>query len=162
MRVVNHGAHEFEIAGGALTPLAWYYNFNDDGLIDAQMKIERHLINAVNKASGKNVKADEYEEFPTIEVLKCAYVLAWTADYAQGRETLPFDHWLSDIGDIDVYTLAWEVSAEITAGIFRDTKKRIQKAKEEETKTRSAANSSRGRSEAYGTVASGIGAVHDE
>lgn len=122
MRILKTGAGETEISCGALTPLAWHASFGDDGLTDAAVRIDRYLGAATaqaKEAEADGRRASYIDGFPASDVLRCAYAMAWTADYAKGRETPPFERWLSSIGEVNVYKIAWEVSAELTAGLFR-------------------------------------------
>lgn len=122
MRAVRIGGKDIEIAGGALTPLAWHRAFGDDGLIDAAVAIEEYIATS----SAEDAQAAEAGEtphytagLPAFLLSKLLYSMAWTADYAAGRQTLPFEAWLASIGEINVYLVAWEVAAEIQAGLFR-------------------------------------------
>ena len=122
MRTVRMGDRDVALAGGALTPLAWHRAFGDDALVDAAVRIDRYLATDA-ESNAEAVKAGEKtsytDGFPATDVLKCAYALAWTADYATGAPTPPFEAWLAQAGGVDVFALALEVSAELSAGLFR-------------------------------------------
>lgn len=122
MRAVQLGGRTVELAGGALTPLAWHRAFGDDGLVDASVRIDRYLM-ADAEANDRRRESGEptgyTEGLPAADVLRCAYAMAWTADYAAGRDTAPFERWLIDVGAVNMYDLIWEVSSELSEGLFR-------------------------------------------
>ena len=96
-----------EMAGGALTPLAWHRAFPDEvDLFEA--------VAAMERASRRKGAA-----IPSLTVLRVAYALAWTADYAAGRQTPPFERWLASAGAVNVATLVSEVDGEVVAGLLR-------------------------------------------
>lgn len=122
MRTVQFGNRMVELAGGALTPLAWHRAFGDDNFFDAITRIDKYLMAANSQAAKAKQDGSDSEYingFPDYDVLRCAYVLAWTADYAACRTPVSFEIWANEVGEVNMYQLAWEVSAELTSGLFR-------------------------------------------
>lgn len=104
MRTVRFDGGTVEMAGGALTPLAWHRAFPDDDLWEEVAKVERLALSG---------KAD------MLSTLKVAYAMAWTADYAKGAQTDAFEAWLSSLGGFDAAELVEAVVSEARTGFFR-------------------------------------------
>lgn len=105
MRAAKIGSLDAELCAGALTPLAWHRAFGGDGLYAALDGVESSL-------------ARTPPSVPLLDLLRLAWCEQWTADYAAGRETPPFERWCAEVGLFDTNDLAVAVVAEAHAGIF--------------------------------------------
>lgn len=122
MRTVRTGGRDVEISAGALTPLAWHRAFGGDGLFDAAVRLQDYYAASrmqAETAAEEGASPHYVEGFPALDVTRLVYAMAWTADYAAGRATESFEAWLLSLGEVNMYEIAGEVSAEILAGLFR-------------------------------------------
>lgn len=124
MAEIDIGGKAVEMRGAAYTAVAYSEEFGGD-VWDALVALEK----------GGSV--------PVLEVLRCAWALAKTADVAAGRQTTPkFDAWCASLGQVNAAKLRGPVHDELADGVLFRTEE--ERAADEKRRGQALAKARRG------------------